>query len=266
MRLEMRPELATGYKSRSQQARVISEAWGLNNLFCPRCDSPTVEGSKTNAQVVDFGCPKCSAQFQLKCQSHPFSQKVVDSAYEAMRRAIEQRRTPHLLAMEYDLAAWKVNNLTLIPSFALTLSCLEKRKPLSLGARRSGWVGCNILLSMIPPDARIPLVSCGVPARPSTVRQQYALLHPLETLDSDARGWTLDVLNAVRLLGKTEFVLSELYDRADHFQRLHPNNRHVREKIRQQLQRLRDLGLLDFGGRGTYRLKREQLERSRAYP
>ena len=256
MRLEMRPGLVTGYKNRSQQARVISEAWGLDNLFCPRCDSTSLAGSATNAKVVDFGCPKCSAQFQLKCQSHPFSQKIVDSAYAVMRRAIEEGRTPHLLAMEYDPSIWKVRNLTLIPSFALTLSCLEKRKPLSLSARRSGWVGCNILLSKIPEDARIPVVSCGVPAKPSAVREQYALLHPLETLDSEARGWTLDVLNAVRLLAKNEFVLSELYAKADYLQQLHPNNRHVRDKIRQQLQRLRDLGFLEFGKRGTYRVKR----------
>jgi type II restriction enzyme len=256
MRLEMQPELAMGYKSRSQQARVISEAWGLDNLFCPRCDSPSLAGSKTNAQVVDFVCPGCSARFQLKSQSHPFSKKIVDSAYEVMRRAIEAQETPHLLAMEYDPSRWMVHNLTLIPSFALTLSSLEKRKPLSPGARRSGWVGCNMLLDMIPPDARIPVVSRGILSSPSVVRREYARLHPLEKLDYEALGWTLDVLNMVRLLGKTEFALAELYAKAERLQKLHPNNRHVREKIRQQLQRLRDLGFIEFGGRGTYRVKR----------
>jgi hypothetical protein len=32
----------------------------------------------------------------------------------------------------------------------------------------------------------------------------------------------------------------------------YPNNRHSREKLRQQMQRLRDLGLVRFAGRGTY--------------
>jgi type II restriction enzyme len=31
-------------------------------------------------------------------------------------------------------------------------------------------------------------------------------------------------------------------------------NRHVRDKIRQQMQILRDMGLLEFLARGTYRL------------
>lgn len=36
--------------------------------------------------------------------------------------------------------------------------------------------------------------------------------------------------------------------------KLHSKNRHVRDKIRQQLQVLRDLGLIDFLGFGSYRL------------
>jgi hypothetical protein len=35
---------------------------------------------------------------------------------------------------------------------------------------------------------------------------------------------------------------------------LYPNNRHVQQKIRQQLQVLRDRGYLEFLSRGRYRL------------
>jgi len=37
--------------------------------------------------------------------------------------------------------------------------------------------------------------------------------------------------------------------------RIHPANQHVRDKIRQQLQVQRDLNLLEFVGRGKYRLR-----------
>jgi type II restriction enzyme len=73
------------------------------------------------------------------------------------------------------------------------------------------------------------------------VREQYASLRPLERLTVESRGWTLDVLNEVRTLGKTEFTLSEIYARETTLSRTYPHNRHVREKIRQQLQVLRDL-------------------------
>jgi type II restriction enzyme len=44
----------------------------------------------------------------------------------------------------------------------------------------------------------------------------------------------------VRGLNKTEFTLQDVYAFAAQLQTLHPDNRHVRDKIRQQLQVLRD--------------------------
>jgi type II restriction enzyme len=68
------------------------------------------------------------------------------------------------------------------------------------------------------------------------------------------RGWTLDVLNLVRSLHKQTFSLADAYMLETHLAHLHPANRHVRPKIRQQLQILRDLGLLVFIGNENYRL------------
>jgi type II restriction enzyme len=61
-------------------------------------------------------------------------------------------------------------------------------------------------------------------------------------------------LNVVRSLGKGEFTLGEVYAREAALARLHPQNRFVRPKIRQQLQILRDLGFVEFLGGGIYRL------------
>jgi type II restriction enzyme len=86
------------------------------------------------------------------------------------------------------------------------------------------------------------------------VRASHNQLRPLEKLHVENRGWTLDVLQVVQSLGKLEFTLADVYAHADVLAKLHPNNAHVRDKIRQQLQVLRDLGLLDFLGSGSYRL------------
>ncbi len=57
-------------------------------------------------------------------------------------------------------------------------------------------------------------------------------LRPVEKLNYEARGWTLDVLNVVRSVGKKEFYLSDIYLRDEELARLHPKNLHVRDKIR----------------------------------
>lgn len=254
MQINMPSNRGDAYSSQSQRVRVISEAWAEESLFCPSCPSNTLGPCPPNTKVFDFVCPKCDSLFQLKSQSRPFARRITDAAYEAMRQAITENRTPNLFALHYDPMSWRVRNLILVPHFAFSLSSIEKRKPLGPSARRSGWVGCNILLANIPPEGKISVVVDGTPVRPSFVRGHYNRLRPLKTLRLESRGWTLDVLNVVNSLKKAEFSLAEIYGLDGGLQRLHPHNLHVKDKIRQQLQRLRDLGFLEFLGRGKYRL------------
>ena len=103
-------------------------------------------------------------------------------------------------------------------------------------------------------DARIPMVSGGVASDPSEVRRQYGRLKPIAKLRVEERGWLLDVLNVVRGLNQSNFSLREVYAHEAHLSKLHPNNRHIQQKVRQQLQFLRDKGFLEFLGHGNYRL------------
>lgn len=51
-----------------------------------------------------------------------------------------------------------------------------------------------------------------------------------------------------------DFNLSEVYRYEAHFSKLYPNNQHVRDKLRQVLQHLRDEGTIKFvDDQGTYR-------------
>jgi len=233
---------------------VGTESWGATNFFCPVCDSPRLDVAPHGTVTLDYSCPKCDSPFQLKSQSRPFGTRIVDSAYSQMKRAILTDHTPNLYVLHYDMTAWVVRTVILIPHFAFALSAIECRPPLAPTARRAGWVGCNILLNKIPRDARIPIVADGTARPAAEVRRAYRRLRPLEKLRVEKRGWTLDVLNVARSLNKPEFSLSDVYARADELSKLHPDNRHVRDKIRQQLQVLRDLGLLEFLGSGEYRL------------
>lgn len=149
---------------------------------------------------------------------------------------------------------WTVQNLLLVPRMFFTESVVEKRKPLGPDARRAGWIGCNILLGEIPPDGKIPMISAGVPVRKRFVREEFSRVKQLAEIPPSLRGWALDVLRAVRQLGKPEFTLQEMYAFEPHLKALHPSNQNVRPKIRQQLQVLRDLGLIRFGVKGNYRV------------
>jgi type II restriction enzyme len=250
----MPAHLALNYKSPAQRARVVSEAWGSENLYCPNCQSPHLNQAPNNTAAVDYLCPVCGLPFQLKSKSSPIGDRIVDAAYEAMRRAILEDRTPNLYALHYERASWRVRNLILVPHFAFSISAIEAREPLAVHARRAGWVGCNIVLKNIPPDARIKLISEGISAPPHSVRESFQRLKPLEELSPKERGWTLDVLRVVRSLGKTEFSNRDVYEFTSQLEKLHPNNRHIRDKIRQQLQVLRDRGFLVQVERGVWAL------------
>ena len=255
MNLRLPAEGLENYKSASQRALISSESWAARELYCPRRTSNSLRTLPGNTPVFDFRCPDCESGYQLKSGASAFRTKLTDGAYTQMHAAILQGRTPNLCLLHYQLNPLTVASLTFIPDFAFTLSALECRPPLAPTARRAGWIGCNILLNRIPADARIQLVqdSHAIPA--FEARRAFRKLKPLASLKAEKRGWTLDVLNAVRSLHKSEFTLSDVYALEDSLAQLHPNNSHIRTKIRQQLQVLRDLGLLTFLGSGSDALK-----------
>jgi type II restriction enzyme len=256
MNLQARAELGESLRSRSQIARVVTEDWCAREMYCPGCDSEKLTKTKTGSPTCDFTCIGCKERFELKSGRHPFGSRIPDSAYSAMMAAIREDRTPNLLAVQYS-ATFGVINLFLLPRYFIVETVIEKRPPLGLHARRAGWVGCNILLNRIPIDGRIAIVDRGIVAPADDVRTLFRKARRLKNLPVMSRGWTVDVLNAVRTLGKTDFSLADIYRFERRFAEQHANNQNIRPKIRQQLQVLRDLGFLEFVERGQYRLVRD---------
>ena len=67
MNLQMvAPPTLANYKSRSQMARVVSEAWALENLYCVACEAKRLGPTLNNNRGYDFECLKCTAHYQLK--------------------------------------------------------------------------------------------------------------------------------------------------------------------------------------------------------
>lgn len=257
MDLEMPKALAEPFKSPAQRARSVTEAWGKENLFCPNCSSAHLESTRQGFKAVDYFCPGCSSAFQLKSKSSGFGNRVVDGQYETFVKAMESDQSPNLFLLQYSRFDWTVLHLLLIPNFAIPPSAIEKRNPLGLTARRAGWVGCFIVLTEIPVEARISIVSKGCSASPGKVREAYGKVKPFRDLTFEQRGWTLDVLKVVHGLGKAQFTNQEIYAFSSDLAKRHPQNKHVRDKIRQQLQFLRDKGFLGQTVEGIWSLSSE---------
>src|SRR5258708_17161589 len=241
---------ASGYHSLTQIARVISECWCSQNLYCASCSAEALEQAPANTRALDFRCRKCWETYQVKSQKQLKLRRIVDGAYSAMLSAVQQNSAPNLVILNYS-STWTIQNLVLVPSLFLTESVIERTNPLSAKAERVGWIGCNLILSNGPADGKISLVENAVVVPAGTVRAAYQRYKKLASVDSALRGWTFDVLSVARQLGN-EFTLDQMYAHEAGLASLHPQNQNIRPKIRQQLQVLRDLSVLRFLGDGKY--------------
>lgn len=253
MNLQFNTSLAEGYKSASQIARVLTEDWLAHNMYCPICGELTIRRAEPNAPVKDFVCNNCKSQYELKSKkndSDRFQSTVADGVYGTMIDRITSLDNPSFFFMHYN--RYEVNNLIIVPKCFFTPDIIEKRNALSNNARRAGWKGCNILMQRIPATAKIPIILNGVTMPVADVISKYKRVYSLQTKSMESRGWLVDTLHLVERLEET-FTLKQMYDFCDELKIKHPNNNHIKDKIRQQLQYLRDKGFVEFKGNGVYK-------------
>jgi len=244
--------VADGYKSPAQRARRLTEDWFGRNMYCPVCPSDRLGSTRSNTRVVDFQCQRCGAEFQVKARGGPFGARLRDAAYAPMMQRATSGTSPHFAFLQYRRDDWRVCALFLVPGHFITPDVIEKCTPLSPRARRAGWVGCNILASAIPTDGRVGVVERSRIVNPGEVRMAWSRFDWMAGRSADSRGWMMDVLRCVRSLGAKEFSLDAIYAFEGELAGQHPRNMNIRPKIRQQLQVLRDHGILRFLGRGRY--------------
>lgn len=259
MQLELDQELTVAYSSGSQMARRVTESWMEKHMYCLRCGALHLDGMKNNSPVADLYRPACKQEFELKSKQGRFGKKVSAGAYHSMIERIQALNNPDFFFLNYRVQEekWTVSDLVLVPKHFFTPAIIEKRKPLAETARRAGWVGCNILLSEIPQQGKIDIIEQSqiIPKAQVQLKMQQAC--SLETTNLTSRGWLMDTLQCVNAIchgGSTQFCLADIYQFEDELAFKHPENKHVRDKIRQQLQVLRDRGFIKFLGRGSYKI------------
>lgn len=247
-------KLAENYRSNSQKSRVLTEDWVERNLYCPICGKSHINRYGNNYPAGDFYCDDCSSDFELKSKesnSERLSKTIADGEYSTMITRITSLRNPNFFFMTYK--NYSVQNFVLIPNHFFTPQIIIKRKPLGPTARRAGWTGCNIDISSIPDSGKIFIVKNQIEIDHNAVISDYARTKSLRTKNLDSRGWLLDTLNCVERIKGKEFTLNQIYSFEEEFRQKHPENNFVRDKLRQQLQYLRDKGFIEFVSPGHYR-------------
>lgn len=172
----MPTELAIAGLNHSDRARVFADYWGEHNLYCPNCSSPTLK--RANSRTGEFSCPDCQSHFQIKGQPVPFGKSVPAGAFDAVGRALRNRRQSGYFFLHYDASTWTIRDLLLVPIFAIPASAITRRAS-----------HCHFLLERIPAAAQISLITtiksaspgeteCIMISRPEEVREKFRRLRP----------------------------------------------------------------------------------------
>jgi type II restriction enzyme len=252
MDIKINTLLAQGYKSSSQIARVLTEGWVNQNSYCPSCGNDTLNKFKNNTPVSDFICDKCNSEYELKSKNNALTLKIVDGAYKTMIQRINACNNPHFFFLNYSKKTFEVQNFLVIPKYYFIDDIIEQRNPLGKNARRAGWIGCNILLNSIPQLGKIFLIKNKNIENRNEVLEKWAKTSFLAKQNKEARGWTIEVLKIVDSIKDKNFKLQDVYAFEKILKEKFPNNNFVKDKIRQQLQVIRDKGLIEFKGNGLY--------------
>ena len=255
MNLMFNMKLVENYKSNSQKARVLTEDWVNNNVFCPICGNKELQKFENNKPVADFYCENCNEIFELKSKNGKFSNIINDGAYSTMIERIASNSNPDFLFLTYNKEKCVVENFLIIPKHFFVPNIIIKRKPLSENARRAGWIGCNIDLASIPKDGKVFIIKDGKEISKKRVLNNIQKNLFLSQEKITNRGWILDVMKCIEKIDKKVFMLSDVYSFEKWLHMLHPKNNNIKAKIRQQLQILRDNNYLEFLGNGVYMKK-----------
>ena len=252
MNLNFNINLAEGYKSNSQIARRLTEDLVLNNSYCPNCGGIPLLEFENNRPVADFYCKSCKEEFELKSKRGKLSNTITDGAYETMIERINSDNNPNFFFLTYT-KQWSVNDFLIIPKQFFTPEIIVKRQPLKETARRAGWVGCNIDISKVTDAGKVFLVKNTHIIDSKIVHESFNKTLFLREKSKEAKGWILDIMNCIDSITKATFTIDEVYIFESQLKLKYPNNNFIKDKIRQQLQVLRDKGIIEFVSRGNYR-------------
>ena len=252
MKTFLNSQIANQYKSNPQKIRVLSESWVDNEIFCPNCGC-NVDSYENSKPVADFYCPSCSEDYELKSKKDNMGKRILDGAYRTMIERLQSANNPNFFFLNYDVKNYEVLNFAVIPKHFFVPEIIIKRNQ---GIKnRPNYIMCSIDLTLIPQSGKIFYIKNKIVEQKKAVLEKWEkTLFLRESEKTGLKGWILDIMNCIDRLGKREFTLEEMYSFENILSQKHSSNKHIKDKIRQQLQFLRDKGYLEFISKGRYQL------------
>jgi type II restriction enzyme len=223
--------------SNSQVARTATEAWVEANAYCPNCNSARLTRLRANTPFRDFECPSCTEPFELKSKRNGIPASILGGSAAAYQRAFDEGRVPSFLVLAYSRESRQVTDLIGFNRALLSPLALMKRvKPLARPGSQPYYM-CSLNTQSVPECGKIPIVRNGFSRPQKFVRESWDRFRFLRLRStSEDSAWSRDILACIAQLPGREFTVGELFAFASGLQEQHPNNHHIREKIRQQLQ------------------------------
>lgn len=105
------------------------------------------------------------------------------------------------------------------------------------------------ILNSVPKEKRMQLPRIQF----EKAEEQDLYTGGVESIISNLKGWRLDVFQCLLKIKPDVFKLIDVYAFEQELKSKHPENLYVKDKIRQILQNLRDIGLIQFLSSGVYK-------------
>jgi len=170
-----------------------------------------------------------------------------------MIQRLQSSSNPNFFFLNYNLQNYEVINFVVIPKhFFVPGIIIPREKGIP---NRPNYIMCNIDLTGIPEGGKIFYVKNGNQENKKDVLKNWKkTLFLRESKQAELKGWLLDIMKCIDKLGKKDFILEDMYSFENILSQKYPGNKHIKDKIRQQLQFLRDKGYLEFLDKGKYKL------------
>lgn len=108
------------------------------------------------------------------------------------------------------------------------------------------------IIKNAPPRVKLNIPNLDITKSDGKVPYDELYSGGQESIENGLTGWKKDVFNILNKIEGKNFNLQDVYRYEPELKKLHPENDFITDKIRQQLQILRDLGLIEFLGNGKY--------------